>query len=91
MGSLVFQLILQKLQAFGRSWDGYKRGGSNVNKEKPWFQVKRHCKMLIMGDMACQITVGCDKYRIVRLAGKGGFRIVNNLDGKIIAEVRIIY
>ncbi|XP_024031773.1 protein LURP-one-related 4 [Morus notabilis] len=87
-GKVLYTIRKKKLQAFGGSWDGYKRGGSNMNKEKPWFQVKRHCKMLIMGDMACQITVGCDKYRIVRLAGKGGFRIVNNLDGKIIAEAK---
>ncbi|KAF4369251.1 hypothetical protein F8388_022907 [Cannabis sativa] len=58
-------------------------------EEKPWFRVTRqYCKML-MGDLACHISVGCDdKYRIVRIAGKAvGFRIVN-LDGKIVAEAK---
>ncbi|KAM6556789.1 hypothetical protein CsatB_003808 [Cannabis sativa] len=62
----------------------------NISTEgKPWFRVTRqYCKML-MGDLACHISVGCDdKYRIVRIAGKAvGFRIVN-LDGKIVAEAK---
>lgn len=84
---------LQKLQAFER-WDGYRSSGSpsktNKEKEKACFQVKRYIRML-MGSIACQITVECDKYWIVRLAGKGGvrFRIVD-IDGDIVAEVSLM-
>ncbi|PON62834.1 LURP1-related protein domain containing protein [Parasponia andersonii] len=85
-GKVIYTIRKKKLQAFG-GWDGYRLSGSDMKDSKPWFRVTRHCKML-MGDLACQITVGCDKYRIVRLTGKAaGFRIVS-LDGKIIAEAK---
>lgn len=80
----MFVIILQKLLAFG-GWDGYRCSDSyNINEEKPWFQVKK-CYRLF-GDLGCQVTVGCDKYSIVRLAGKTAFRI-ENIDGDIVAEV----
>lgn len=44
---------------------------------------------MLMGDSsACEITVGCDKYWVMRLAaaGKAGFTIVD-LDGSLVAEV----
>ncbi|GMN32207.1 hypothetical protein TIFTF001_003561 [Ficus carica] len=70
-GKVLYTIRKKKLQAFG-GWDGYRWSASNMNKEeKPWFQVKRDCKMLIMGDLACQITVGCDKYRIQKLSSSG--------------------
>lgn len=62
---------------------------SKVEKEKPWFQVTRYSRMF-MGSIACQITVDCDKYWIVRLAGKSTvrFRIVD-VNGDIVAEVSL--
>lgn len=58
-----------------------------MSNERPYFQVKRRCKMLIE-DLSWEISVGCDKYKIVGLEGKSaGFRIVNH-DGNILAEVR---
>uniref|UniRef100_A0A803PLI3 Reverse transcriptase domain-containing protein n=1 Tax=Cannabis sativa TaxID=3483 RepID=A0A803PLI3_CANSA len=88
-GKVLFTIRKKKLQAFG-GWVGYRCYMMNIStEEKPWFRVTRqYCKML-MGDLACHISVGCDdKYRIVRIAGKAvGFRIVN-LDGKIVAEAK---
>ncbi|KAF5478289.1 hypothetical protein F2P56_004861 [Juglans regia] len=83
----------KKFHAFGSCWDGYRCSGSTIiNKlEKPWFKVKRYCRML-MGDVACRITVGYDKYDkywIVRIlgAGKAAFRIVD-VDGGVVAEAK---
>lgn len=42
-----------------------------------------------MGDSACEINVGSDyKYWIVRVAGKTGFKIIDN-NGGIVAEVSL--
>jgi hypothetical protein len=81
---LFFVIILQKLLAFG-GWDGYRCSDSYINEKKPWFQVKK-CYRMLKGDLGFQVTVGCDKYWIVRLAGKTAFRIVN-IEGDIVAEV----
>jgi len=80
----LFLIILQKLLAF-RGWNGYRCSSSNIKEEKLWFQVKKYYGML-MGDLACKVTVGYDKYWIVRRTGKAAFRVVN-INGDIIAEV----
>ncbi|TXG50501.1 hypothetical protein EZV62_023025 [Acer yangbiense] len=85
---LLLLLLLQKTLVLGR-WDVYGWSSCNYNKkkEKPWFQVKRYCR-IFRGDIACQITVGQNKYWIERSSGpyKAAFRIVN-IYGGIIAEV----
>ncbi|KAG2677324.1 hypothetical protein I3760_12G092000 [Carya illinoinensis] len=88
-GKVLFTIRRKKLLAFG-GWEGYRCRihGSCVNEEKPWFRVKKCYKsVLFMGDLACQVTVGYDKYWIVKLAGKAAFRIVNT-DGDIVAEAK---
>ncbi|KAM1034721.1 hypothetical protein TB2_037520 [Malus domestica] len=88
-GKVLYTILKKKLQAFER-WDGYRTSSSSKeSKEKPWFQVKSYSRML-MGSIACQITVECDKYWIMKLAGKSGavgFRIVD-IDGDIVAEAK---
>ncbi|KAG2681223.1 hypothetical protein I3760_11G134100 [Carya illinoinensis] len=87
-GKVLSTIRRKKLLAFG-GWDGYRCSGFNTtNEEQPWFQVKK-CNRMLMGDLACQVSVGYDqKYRIVRLAaGKGAFRILNN-EGDIVAEAK---
>ncbi|GMY30282.1 protein LURP-one-related 4-like [Fagus crenata] len=84
-GKVLSTIRRKKLLSF-RGWDGYRSSGSNINKEKPWFQVKKYYRML-MGDLACQVIVGYDKYWIVRMTGKAAFRIVN-INGDIIAEAK---
>ncbi|XP_062147324.1 protein LURP-one-related 4-like [Alnus glutinosa] len=85
-GKVLFTIRRKKLLAFG-SWDGYRCSDSYINEEKPWFQVKKCYRMLMGDDLGCRVTVGCDKFRIVRLAGKTAFRIVN-VDGDIVAEAK---
>ncbi|XP_061373771.1 protein LURP-one-related 4 [Gastrolobium bilobum] len=79
--------IKKRLLAFGH-WEGHRSCNSNSRiQEQPWFQVKR-CNKMITGKVACQITVGCQKYCIVRISGKAAsFRIVN-IDGLIVAEAK---
>ncbi|XP_062119558.1 protein LURP-one-related 4-like [Humulus lupulus] len=86
-GKVLFTIRKKKLQAFGGLWNGYRC--NSINEEEPWFRVTRQYRKMLMGDLACHISVGCDdKYRIVRIAGKAiGFRILN-LDGKIVAEAK---
>ena len=43
---------------------------------------------MLMRDVACRITVGYDKYWIVRFANKAAFRIVD-VNGDVVAEVSI--
>ncbi|KAK7358634.1 hypothetical protein VNO77_00572 [Canavalia gladiata] len=76
--------IKKRLLAFG-CWEGHRCNSSNCrSQEQPWFQVKR----MIKGKVACQITVGCQKYSIIRTGAKAAaFRIVN-IDGQIVAEAK---
>ncbi|KAJ6326780.1 hypothetical protein OIU78_013796 [Salix suchowensis] len=67
-------------------WYGY-RLDSGANEEKPWFQVKQYGRLFCMGSFACQVTVGLDKYWVVKLGSKQAFRIVN-IDREVIAEVK---
>ncbi|KAF2313281.1 hypothetical protein GH714_010126 [Hevea brasiliensis] len=53
------------LLVFGR-WHGYRWNPANIEKEKPWFQMKKYCG-ICMGNSACQVTVGFDKYWVVKL------------------------
>ncbi|KAB5564487.1 hypothetical protein DKX38_004541 [Salix brachista] len=76
---------MQRLQILG-CWYGY-RLDSGANEEKPWFQVKQYGRLFCMGSFACQVTVGFDKYWVVKLGSKQAFRIVN-IDSEVIAEVK---
>ncbi|KAF8379480.1 hypothetical protein HHK36_028915 [Tetracentron sinense] len=89
-GKVLFTIRRKKLHVFGR-WEGYKSNDSRVKKEKPWFQVRKHCKIL-KGDSPCEVTVGCDKaqascYTIERLDGKSSCKIVDDA-GRLVAEVK---
>ncbi|KAK4844054.1 hypothetical protein QYF36_015848 [Acer negundo] len=87
-GQVLFTIRRKKTLVFGR-WDVYRWSSCNYNikEEKPWFQVKRYSR-IFRGDIACQITLGQNKYWIERSSGpcKAAFRIVN-IYGGIIAEV----
>jgi hypothetical protein len=80
-GSVSMQRLLQIVG----SWYGY-RWNPDANVEKPWFQVKTYGRLICMGSFACQVTVGFDKYWVVKVGSKQAFRIVN-IDREVIAEV----
>ncbi|KAK2664070.1 hypothetical protein Ddye_002644 [Dipteronia dyeriana] len=89
-GQVLFTIRRKKTLVFGR-WDvyGWSSCNCNIKKEKPWFQVKRYCR-IFSGDIGCQLTVGQNKYWIERSSSPyiGAFRIVN-IYGGIIAEVSL--
>ncbi|KHN23659.1 Protein LURP-one-related 4 [Glycine soja] len=79
--------IKKRLLALG-CWEGHRCISSDFGtQEQPWFQVKR-CNQMIKGKVTCQISVGSQKYSIVRISGKAeAFKIVN-IDGQIVAEAK---
>ncbi|XP_077230750.1 protein LURP-one-related 11-like [Tasmannia lanceolata] len=89
-GDVLFTILRKKLRLFGR-WEGYKSNGSKMEQEKPWFKVRKPCRIL-KGDPPCQVTVGWNKdrpdcYRIEGLAGKSACKIVDKA-GRLVAEVK---
>ena len=83
---------MQKLRVFGR-WEGYKSNGSKGNNQKPWFQVRKNCRIL-GGGSSCQVTVRPNEaqsycYRIQGLTGKSAFKIVDS-QGGLLAEVSLL-
>ncbi|XP_045823226.1 protein LURP-one-related 4-like [Trifolium pratense] len=83
--------IKKRLLAFG-SWKGHKycrNSNSRSQEQQPWFEVKR-CNKIITGKIACHIKMGSQKLCIERMSiGKSlAFRIVNKLNGEIIAEAK---
>ncbi|OMO58669.1 Initiation factor 2B-related protein [Corchorus olitorius] len=89
-GSVLFTILKKKLQICGR-WNGYRGNFTGKMKEKPCFQVKKKCSIFRRSDdIACEVTVGFNKYWIVRLSGGKklqGFKIVN-FNGQVVAEVK---
>ncbi|XP_022732856.1 protein LURP-one-related 4-like [Durio zibethinus] len=85
-GKVLFTILKKKLQIFG-CWNGYRGNLACTRKENPCFQVQRCCSFL-RRDLACQVTVGFNKYWIVCLGRKKqGFKMVN-IAGDIVAEVK---
>ncbi|CAK9164970.1 unnamed protein product [Ilex paraguariensis] len=89
-GKVLFSIRQKKLQVFGR-WEGYKWGDSRMKKERPLFQVRKYCRLLSK-EIICRVILGRDKakarcYRIVGLAGKSAFKIIDD-DGALAAEVK---
>ncbi|KAJ9706547.1 hypothetical protein PVL29_001830 [Vitis rotundifolia] len=70
-GKVLFTILQRKLHVFGR-WEGYKCNGSKENNQKPWFQVRKNCRIL-GGGSSC-------------LTGKSAFKIVDS-QGGLVAEV----
>ncbi|KAG5249310.1 protein LURP-one-related [Salix suchowensis] len=57
-----------------------QRGEAMVSSEE-------YGRLFCMGSFACQVTVGLDKYWVVKLGSKQAFRIVN-IHREVIAEVK---
>ncbi|PNX85451.1 tubby C 2 protein [Trifolium pratense] len=80
--------IKKRLLALG-CWEGHKycsKSNSRSQEQQPWFEVKK-C-LTLTGKIACEIKAGSKNLCIERISiGKSiAFRIVNKLDGQIIAE-----
>ncbi|KDP25460.1 hypothetical protein JCGZ_20616 [Jatropha curcas] len=87
-GRVLVTIRRKRLLVFGR-WYGYRWNPSNINKEKPWFQVKKYCRVCIGNSVYFKVTVGFQKYWVVKLGHKAAeaFRIVD-IDGDVVAEVK---
>ncbi|CAK9141869.1 unnamed protein product [Ilex paraguariensis] len=88
-GKVLFSIRQKKLHMFG-GWAGYKWSDSKM-MERPWFQVGKYCK-IFSKEMTFHVILEPDKansrcYRIVGLAGKAAFKIIDG-HGAIIAEVK---
>jgi uncharacterized protein YxjI len=82
--------IKKRLLALG-CWEGHKycrNSNFRSQEQQPWFEVKK-C-LNLTGKIACEIKAGSQNLCIERMSiGKSiAFRIVNKLDGKIIAEAK---
>ncbi|KAM7525746.1 hypothetical protein LguiA_015648 [Lonicera macranthoides] len=95
-GRVLFSIQRKRLQLL-RGWDGYKwSGSSEVKKDKPWFRVREDVKNNLRGNMSFNVLLGCTdhksnngkgrQYRIIKLAGKSSFRVIDSDDG-LVAEV----
>ncbi|KAJ4832030.1 hypothetical protein Tsubulata_010279, partial [Turnera subulata] len=85
-GRVLVTLQRKPLIMILQRWYGFKCNGDIINKKKPWFEVKK-CFRICMGRLICQVTVGFNKYRVVKLDQKAAFRIID-VDGDIVAEVK---
>ncbi|XP_065858942.1 protein LURP-one-related 4 [Euphorbia lathyris] len=81
-GRVIVTIRRKRLLVF-RRWYGYRWNVENKEEEEPWFEVRRDW----MRKMGCEVRLGFDKYWIVNLGQKDGFRIVD-FDGDLIAEVK---
>ncbi|KAK8538022.1 hypothetical protein V6N13_096185 [Hibiscus sabdariffa] len=85
-GNILYTILKKKLQIFG-CWKGYGVNIAGTKKKNPCFKVQKWWSIVRRG-LACQVTVGINKYWIVSLDRKRqGFKIVN-VTGDIIAEVK---
>ncbi|KAL5995794.1 hypothetical protein ACLOJK_025864 [Asimina triloba] len=88
-GRVLFTICRKKLRVFGR-WEGYKCNDSMVEEKKPWFQVKKPCRIL-RRDMPCDVTVSQQQgpsshYKIVGKAGDLACQIVDQA-GRLVAQM----
>ena len=84
---------MQKLHVFGR-WEGYKWSstGSKGKSQKPWFQVRKNCRIVGSGGSSCNVTVRpneaqSNSYRIQTLDGKTALKIVDSHGGLVAGVV----
>lgn len=75
---------MQKLRLFG-CWDGYKWDDCSSNKQL-WFHATKHRSICV--NSCDHKGRGCT-YKIVRMNGKQGFKIVDeDQEGALVAELK---
>lgn len=87
-GDVLFSIQRQKVRVFGR-WNGYKWNGSKANKETPWIQVRRNCRVLGGGNSLCRVAMGSAGicYRLIGSERGSQFKIIDTA-GRIVAEAK---
>ncbi|XP_059661759.1 protein LURP-one-related 4-like [Cornus florida] len=92
-GEVLFSILQKKKLGIFGYWVGYKWSGCKVKKEsRPCLKVRKDWRIL-RRDMSCDVRLGCDEakascsYRIVGLAGKSTFKIMDT-NNQLVAEVK---
>ncbi|XP_058106984.1 protein LURP-one-related 11-like [Magnolia sinica] len=89
-GTVLLTMVRKKLRVFGR-WEGYKSNGSKLEEGKPWFVVRKPCRIM-KGDSFYEVTVrwATDQSNCYMIKGstvRSGCKIVDKV-GRIVAEVK---
>ncbi|XP_023752096.1 protein LURP-one-related 11 [Lactuca sativa] len=83
-GNVLYSLRQKKLRLFG-CWDGYKWDDCSSNKQL-WFHATKHRSICV--NSCDHKGRGCT-YKIVRMNGKQGFKIVDeDQEGALVAELK---
>ncbi|KAL1830094.1 hypothetical protein ACET3Z_008506 [Daucus carota] len=92
-GEVLLLLRRKRFRVF-EEWEGFRwsvRG--EVGRQKPWFNVRRDCKILKRSMTTCHVSFGCDHklredgYRIIGFPGKSELKIIRG-ENQLVAEVK---
>ena len=75
---------MQKFSILG-GWEGY-RWIDSERSTSPSFRVKKLYRSGSRNQSVCEITVGFERFSLVKMDGKLAFRIMN-INGEVVAEV----
>lgn len=78
--------FLQKFSILG-GWEGYRWIESGRSKN-PSFRVRKLYRSGSRNQSVCEITVGFERFSLVKMDGKLAFRIIN-INGEVVAEVSV--
>lgn len=88
----MFNKLLQRFRVF-EEWEGFRWSvDGEMRRQKPWFNVRRDCKILRRSMTSCHVSFGCDHkvrengYRIVGFPGKSEVKIIRG-ENQLVAEV----
>ncbi|XP_074331621.1 protein LURP-one-related 4-like [Apium graveolens] len=92
-GKVLLTLRRKKFQIF-EQWEGFRWSVSGDRmRDKPWFQVRRDCRILTRSMTNCHVTFGYDHkvkknfYRIIGFPEKSAFKILRG-ENQLVAEVK---
>ncbi|XP_074326834.1 uncharacterized protein LOC141664776 [Apium graveolens] len=91
----VLLLLRRKRFRIFEEWEGFRLNviSGDMRRQKPWFNVRRDCKILRRSMTSCHVRFGCDHkvrgngYRIVGFPGKSELKIIRG-ENQLVAEVK---
>ncbi|XAR51300.1 hypothetical protein NMG60_11005895 [Bertholletia excelsa] len=90
-GRVLFTILKKKFKLVG-CWEGYRATGSELNRGRPGFLVRRKPFRVLNGPSSCEVFVGLDKndlqqYKMESKSKNLSWKIVDKLGG-LVAEVK---
>ncbi|KAK1291137.1 hypothetical protein QJS10_CPB17g01334 [Acorus calamus] len=87
-GKVLFKILRKKLSLFGR-WRGQRCDGDSTT----WFEVRRHCRMLLKNSSGTVFEVRVGRVNNIqthclRIEGKSAFKVVDMEDGLLAQRLR---